>query len=127
MPRFLTALALAALAAGCAAEATRDADPFAGLERTATGCWARGTGTTGEVRFETLCPPAYTQDFTESLQRALAARGVYRGHITGEMDAATQGAILRWQAERGLASGILALETARAFGLVITETVPRAG
>ena len=40
-----------------------------------------------EVSFETLCPPAYTPEFVSSLQRALQARGVYSGPISGVMDA----------------------------------------
>lgn len=71
-----------------------------------------------ETWFEAPCPDILTSDFIASVQRALKARDLYRGRITGIMDARTRGAIRRYQAPLGLDSGILALETARQFGLV---------
>jgi hypothetical protein len=71
--------------------------------------------------FEVPCAEMQTPDFTASVQRALAARGVYRGAVTGQMDARTRAAIRRYQAARGLDSGILSLETARDLGLVAVE------
>jgi len=68
--------------------------------------------------FETPCPVQMSQAFVESLQRALAVRGLYAGQITGQMDARTQAAVRQWQQARGLDSGMLSLETARALGLV---------
>jgi peptidoglycan hydrolase-like protein with peptidoglycan-binding domain len=59
-----------------------------------------------------------SQAFVESLQRALAVRGLYAGQISGQMDARTQAAVRQWQQARGLDSGMLSLETARALGLV---------
>jgi hypothetical protein len=75
-----------------------------------------------EMRFATPCPPALTPDFIASLQRALAARGLYGGAATGRMDATTRAAIRRFQRERGLDSGTLSLETARSLGLI---AIPR--
>lgn len=73
---------------------------------------------------ETPCPAIVTPAFIASLQRALAARGAYGGPITGVLDPRTRTAIRRHQAQRGLDSDILALETARTLGLV---EVPRPG
>lgn len=72
-----------------------------------------------ETWFETPCAPEMTPDFIASLQRALAARGVYSGSITGEMDARTRAAIRRFQAPQGLDSGILSLAAARQMGLAV--------
>ncbi|MAU51549.1 MAG: peptidoglycan-binding protein [Roseovarius sp.] len=78
-----------------------------------------------QVRWiETPCPAVMTPEFIASVQRALAARGDYRGPVTGTLDPATRAAIRRHQAARALDSDILALETARALGLV---AVPRPG
>lgn len=71
-----------------------------------------------ETWFETPCDAVLTPDFVVSLQRALAARGLYRGAETGEMDRATRAAIRRYQAPEGLESGILSLAAARRLGLV---------
>lgn len=71
-----------------------------------------------ETWFEAPCPDLLTSEFIASVQRALAARGIYRGRITGIMDAKTRAAIRRYQEPQGLDSGILALETARQLGLV---------
>lgn len=67
--------------------------------------------------FETLCPPAYTQDFVESLQRALTARGFYRGAVTGVLDAGTRRAVQDYQRPWGPDSPLLSLEAARRLGL----------
>ncbi len=71
-----------------------------------------------ELRFETLCPPVYTQAFVESLQRALAARGFYQGVVTGHLDRATGRAIQDYQRGRGPDSALLSLSAAQALGLV---------
>ncbi|SDF47555.1 peptidoglycan-binding domain-containing protein [Sulfitobacter delicatus] len=72
--------------------------------------------------FETPCPDVLTPEFNSSLQRALQARGYYRGPITGEMDAATRDAVQRYQGAKGPRSGVLSLAAARDLGLV---AVPR--
>jgi hypothetical protein len=72
---------------------------------------------------ETPCPQDLPPDFIASLQRALVARALHAGPVTGRMDARTRAAIRRYQAERGLDSDILSLGSARALGLV---ALPRA-
>lgn len=67
--------------------------------------------------FRTLCPQAATADLIASLQRALAARGLYAGPISGVQDGATQAAIHTYQAGLGLDSGLLSLDAARRLGL----------
>ncbi|MFD1341564.1 peptidoglycan-binding domain-containing protein [Litorisediminicola beolgyonensis] len=74
----------------------------------------------GETRFEAPCPAEITPEFLATLQRALAARGLYRGPVTGTLDAATRDAIRAYQSTRGLDSAQLSLESARALGLVIS-------
>ncbi|RME15683.1 MAG: peptidoglycan-binding protein [Alphaproteobacteria bacterium] len=70
------------------------------------------------IYFETPCPPRWTPEFIASVQRALAARGFYSGPASGRLDTATRAAIRRFQLSRGLNSGILSTENARALGLV---------
>lgn len=57
-------------------------------------------------------------DFVTTLQRALKARGLYLVALTGELDDPTRAAIRAWQRPRGLDTDTLALETARALGLI---------
>ena len=71
--------------------------------------------------FETPCVADLTPEFVATVQRALQARGLFRGGITGVMDARTRAAIRRFQAPEGLDSGILSLAAARRFGLVAVE------
>jgi len=71
-----------------------------------------------DVYFETPCPPRWTPDFIASIQRALAARGIYHGAVDGVLDQETRQAIRAFQMQRGLNSGILSTESARALGLV---------
>ena len=56
--------------------------------------------------------------FVASLQRALKARGLYGGAVTGAMDDATETAVRRYQASNGLDSAVLSLAAARALGLI---------
>lgn len=69
------------------------------------------------VYFRTPCPEELTIEFVGSLQRALKARGIYTGPLTGQIDAPTAEAIRRFQAERGLDSPRLSLGAARELGL----------
>jgi hypothetical protein len=69
------------------------------------------------VWFEVPCEPV-TPAFAASLQRALKARGLYAGPVTGRIDAATAEAVRRFQAARGLESATLSLAAARMLGLV---------
>jgi hypothetical protein len=56
--------------------------------------------------------------FVASLQRALKARGLFGGEVTGMMDDATETAVLRYQSANGLESGVISLAAAQALGLV---------
>ncbi|HAV09513.1 MAG TPA: peptidoglycan-binding protein [Rhodobacteraceae bacterium] len=75
-----------------------------------------------ETWFEKPCPTEQTPEFIASVQRALAARGLYSGPITSVMDQRTRAAIRTYQKEEGLDSGILSLAAARKLGLAITPT-----
>lgn len=74
-----------------------------------------------ETWFEVPCEAALTPEFIASVQRALEARGLYRGRITGQMDSRTRSAIRAYQKPQGLDSGILSLAAARKLGLVAVE------
>ncbi|MEM6941572.1 MAG: peptidoglycan-binding domain-containing protein [Pseudomonadota bacterium] len=71
--------------------------------------------------FQTPCAEVYTPEFTASLQRALQARGLYQGPITGTLDAATNAAVGQLQQQDGLKSPVMSLETARRLGLIAVE------
>ena len=71
-----------------------------------------------EILFETICPPAFTPEFVATLQRALTARGFYRGPITGQLDTATGRAVQDFQRDIGPDSPLLSLGAARALGIV---------
>ena len=71
--------------------------------------------------FETPCADVMTPDFIASVQRALRARGLYRGPVMGEIDPRTRAAISRYQEESNLPSGLLSLESARKLGLIRVE------
>jgi len=74
-----------------------------------------------ETWFLVPCANEMTPEFNASVQRALAARGFYRGDISGEMNAGTRAAVRRFQKPQGLDSGILSLAAARKLGLVAVE------
>ncbi len=71
-----------------------------------------------EIYFEVPCAEILTPDFIASLQRALKARSLFHGPVTGLMDARTREAIRRLQRPTGLNSDILTIETARRLGLI---------
>jgi hypothetical protein len=71
--------------------------------------------------FETPCEADLTPEFIASLQRALAARGHYRGPVTGRMDARTRSAIRAFQRPQGLDSGMISLAAARQMGLIALD------
>lgn len=73
-----------------------------------------------ELIFETPCPEALTPELIATLQRALDARGLYRGPVTGVMDVATLVAVRRYQTARALPSGLLSMQSARGLGLLAT-------
>jgi len=68
--------------------------------------------------YEVPCEAALTPDFIASVQRALAARGQYRGPVTGEMDKRTKDAVQRYQKSEGLNSRTLSVAAARKLGLI---------
>lgn len=70
-----------------------------------------------EVWFRTPCAEEVTPVFLATLQRALKARGLYGGPVTGTMDPATAAAVRRYQAARGLDSDTLSLAAAREMGI----------
>ncbi len=74
-----------------------------------------------ELWFEIPCAPTLTPEFVETLQRALKARGHYRGSVSGYIDARTRSAIRKYQASQGLDSSILSLAAARKLGLIAYE------
>jgi hypothetical protein len=86
-------------------------------------CWAQARvalpqGGAEDRLFAVPCPDRLTPDLWASVQRALAARGLYSGPITGTPDAATGEAVRRFQAPLGLDSPVLSLDAARLLGLV---------
>lgn len=74
-----------------------------------------------EVWFRAPCPEDVTVQFVASLQRAMKARGLYLLPVTGAMDADTQEAVRRFQADRGLDSPTLSLAAAKELGLIATD------
>lgn len=70
-----------------------------------------------ETWYEILCTTKLTPEFIGSLQRALTARDLYHGTISGEMDRATRAAVRRYQKPQGLNSNLLSLAAARQMGL----------
>ncbi|MDJ0826529.1 MAG: peptidoglycan-binding domain-containing protein [Rhodobacter sp.] len=77
-----------------------------------------------ELWFEVPCADLQTPEFVASLQRALEARDLYRGPITGEMTARTRRAVRAFQKPQGLNSGILSIAAARQLGLVRHPGIP---
>jgi hypothetical protein len=74
-----------------------------------------------EIWFQTPCEHEMTPEVIATLQRALAARGHYRGPVTGHMDMATRSAVRAFQRPQGLDSSLLSLTAARQLGLVIYD------
>jgi hypothetical protein len=66
-------------------------------------------------------------EFIASLQRALAARGLYLGPATGVMNRRTMRAVRDFQSPQGLDSGILSLAGARQLGLALWNPELAAG
>jgi peptidoglycan hydrolase-like protein with peptidoglycan-binding domain len=65
-----------------------------------------------------------TPELVASLQRALLARGYYRGQTTGELDARTLRAVKAYQVDQGLESKILSVAALRSLGLWAVERDP---
>jgi len=68
---------------------------------------------------EVICAKDYNDNFVKSLQRALAARGFYRGNISGAMDDRTKRAVRNVQKSYGVNSSEVTLDLAESYGLVI--------
>ena len=71
-----------------------------------------------ETWYEVICDADLTPELISSVQRALEARGYYRGPITGTLDARTSAAVGRYQQAEGLESTTLSIAAARKLGLV---------
>ena len=80
-----------------------------------------------EVWFETPCDDLRNPEFVATRQRALTARRLFRGAITGQMDRKTRRAIRKFQAPQGLDSSILSLAAARQLGIVEIELEDSSG
>lgn len=72
--------------------------------------------------FRTPCEDVFSTYFLETLQRAMAARGLYAAPVTGVLDTATASAIRNWQRPRGIDSATLSLQAAKILGLLRWET-----
>ncbi|MEL7098807.1 MAG: peptidoglycan-binding domain-containing protein [Pseudomonadota bacterium] len=77
-----------------------------------------------ETWFQVPCAADMTPEFVSSVQRALAARGLYAGPVTGNMDTRTRAAVRKFQAPEGLDSGILSTAAARRLGLIAVKQDP---
>ncbi|EPX80047.1 peptidoglycan-binding domain-containing protein [Litoreibacter arenae] len=71
--------------------------------------------------FTRTCDADMTPEFVMTLQRALAARGLYSGAVNGVMDQRTLRAVHDYQTPQGLDSAILSLSAARQLGLIAVE------
>jgi len=69
--------------------------------------------------FEIPCDAEADPALISALQRALAARGLLDGPVTGTLDTQTRAAIARYQAPLRLRSEVLSLTAARELGLAI--------
>ncbi len=74
-----------------------------------------------KIWFRTPCDAALSPDVVATLQRALAARGLYNAPSTGVLDPATRSAIRAFQLPRGLNSDRLSLAAARELGVVAAD------
>lgn len=74
-----------------------------------------------QIWFRTPCEMDLTPDVIATLQRALAARGLYPGDATGVLDPATRAAIRAFQTARGLNSDRLSLAAARELGVIAAD------
>lgn len=68
--------------------------------------------------FPAPCASVMTPEIVATLQRALAARGLYAGPVTGALDEATHRAINAYQRPRGLFSATLSTRAAQELGLI---------
>jgi Putative peptidoglycan binding domain len=73
------------------------------------------------IWFRTPCTDALTPDVVATLQRALAARGLFASSATGVLDAQTRSAIRAFQTPRGLNSDRLSLAVAQELGVIAAD------
>lgn len=71
-----------------------------------------------DIWIETPCDEVQTIEFTATLQRALKARGFYKGKITAILDPRTRRAIRAYQISQGLDSAVLSSDSATKLGLI---------
>lgn len=71
------------------------------------------------AQIEIICQKDQSVGFTQTLQRALTARGHYRGAITGLMDQRTKNAVRRVQKSHGVNIADVTVELAESYGLII--------
>jgi hypothetical protein len=71
-----------------------------------------------EIWFRAPCDGDMTPEVIASLQRALQARGLYDGPISGQHSTATRRAVRAFQRPQGLDSGILSLRAGRQLGII---------
>ena len=74
-----------------------------------------------EIWFRTPCPDALTPEVIRTLQRALAARGLFMGEPSGSIDTVTRTAIRAYQGPRGLNSDRISLAAAQELGVVPSD------
>ena len=74
-----------------------------------------------QIWFRAPCDAELTPDVIATLQRALAARGLYSADPTGMFDPATRAAIRAYQSPRGLNSDRLSLAAARDLGVIAAD------
>ncbi len=74
-----------------------------------------------EIKFQAICPTTLTPDFIASLQRALAARSLAPGPITGTLTPSTRDAVQRFQSQLGLGTAVLTHTAAVQLGLTTTR------
>ncbi len=67
---------------------------------------------------EIICVKDQSVIFIQSLQRALAARGHYRGTITGLMDQRTKTALRKVQKSQGVNTSEVTLDLTESYGLI---------
>ncbi|MEZ5912588.1 MAG: peptidoglycan-binding domain-containing protein [Paracoccaceae bacterium] len=72
-----------------------------------------------EVWVLTPCPETMSPEFVASLQRALKARGLFAGTVSGALDGETRSALRRFQSALGLDSDRLTLDAAKRLGLSV--------
>lgn len=74
-----------------------------------------------KIWFRTPCAQDLSPEVIATLQRALAARGLFSLPADGVLDDATKAAIRAYQVRRGLNSDQLSLTAARDLGVIVSD------